>query len=85
MAVKQSDNEAQSQRATRAKVICVFCDEKKVPDYKDFELIGRFVTDRGKIVSRSRSGVCAKHQRKLTKAVKRARHLALLPFVVRPR
>lgn len=56
-----------------------------MPDYKDFELIGRFITDRGKIVSRSRSGVCAKHQRKLTKAVKRARHLALLPFVIRPR
>lgn len=85
MSAKQSDNEVQPQQATRAKVACVFCDERKEPDYKDFELTGRFITDRGKIIARSRSGVCAKHQRKLTKAVKRARHLALLPFVIRPR
>lgn len=62
---------------------CSFCEEKKVPWFTDGEVLQRFVTDRGKIISRSRSGVCAKHQRKLTAAIKHARHLALLPFVVR--
>lgn len=64
---------------------CAFCEAKKEPDYKDIEFVSRFVTDRGKIVARIRSGVCAKHQRRLSRAIKRARHLALLPFVVRPR
>ncbi len=43
----------------------------------------RFVSDRGKIVSRGRSGVCAKHQRRLAQAIKRARHLGLIPFIAR--
>lgn len=49
-------------------------------DYKDVELLKRFVTDRGKIVPRRQSGITAAEQRRLTKAIKRARHLALLPF-----
>lgn len=60
---------------------CPFCKGKTNPDYKDFETLGKFVNDRAKIMSRDRSGVCAKHQRRLTIAVKRARHLALLPYV----
>jgi small subunit ribosomal protein S18 len=60
---------------------CYFCKEKKVPDYSDISVLQRFVTDRGKIIARSRSGVCAKHQRRLTTAIKYARHLALLAFV----
>jgi len=52
-----------------------------MPDYKEFEVLKKFVTDRGKIMSRGRSGVCAKHQRRLSKEIKRARHLALLVFV----
>ena len=62
---------------------CFFCEskEKKVPDYKDFETLKKFISERGKILSRQRSGVCAKHQRRLSKAIKRARHLALIPFV----
>ncbi len=59
---------------------CSFCQSGKTPDYKDVEELRHFVTDRGKIVSRSRSGVCAKHQRRLAREVKRARYLALLPF-----
>lgn len=62
--------------------ICKFCEEKiAVIDYKDERRLRRFTTERGKIVPKRVSGTCAKHQRQLTKAVKRARHLALLPFV----
>lgn len=64
---------------------CFFCEEGRIPDYKDRETLARFITDRGKIVVRVRSGVCAKHQRRLTKAIKRARHLAFLPYMVKPR
>jgi len=60
---------------------CPFCKGKKVPDYKDFEFLAKFINDRAKIMVRDRTGVCAKHQRKLTIAIKRARHLALLPYV----
>jgi small subunit ribosomal protein S18 len=60
---------------------CYFCQNDKEPDFADFETLKKFLSDRGKIMSRERSGVCAKHQRHLAKAVKRARLLALLPFV----
>lgn len=59
---------------------CLFCKEDKLPVYSDISTLQKFVTERGKIMSRSRNGVCAKHQRKLTMAIKYARHLALLPF-----
>jgi small subunit ribosomal protein S18 len=49
-------------------------------DYKDVELLKRFITDRGKIISRRQSGITASEQRRLTIAIKRARHVALLPF-----
>lgn len=60
---------------------CVFCDEKKTPDYGDVSMLQKFTSDRGKMYGRIRTGVCAKHQRRLTAAVKHARHLALIPFV----
>lgn len=60
---------------------CYFCKEKKEPYFSDVETLRRFITERAKIVGRMRSGVCAKHQRNLTIAIKHARHLALLPFV----
>lgn len=60
---------------------CYFCKEQKEPNYKDLEVLRRFLTDRGKILPRTRSGICAKHQRRLTLVIKHARHLALLPFV----
>lgn len=60
---------------------CYFCKEKKTPDYSEISVLQKFVSERGKILARSRSGVCAKHQRRFTSAVKYARHLALLPFV----
>ena len=62
--------------------VCSFCVEHvKYIDYKDYDRLRRYVSDRGKIEPRRKSGVCAKHQRALSTAIKRARHLALLPFV----
>ncbi|NLH09138.1 MAG: 30S ribosomal protein S18 [Chloroflexi bacterium] len=61
--------------------VCNFCaDQVKTIDYKDYELLRRYITDRGKILPRRQTGTCAKHQRALATAVKRARHVALLPF-----
>ncbi len=71
------------QRARRSRrKVCVFCvDKVDHIDYKDTAKLRRFVTERGKIVPRRISGNCAKHQRQLTTAVKRARIITLLPFV----
>lgn len=63
--------------------ICYFCAEKKVADYKDVELLGRFISEQGKILPRRVTGNCAKHQRSLAIAIKRAREVALLPYVNR--
>jgi small subunit ribosomal protein S18 len=61
--------------------VCLFCTDHSVKiDYKQVELLRRFVSENGKIRPRRQSGTCAKHQRELTRAIKRARHLALLPF-----
>lgn len=62
---------------------CHFCDNKMLPDYKDVSLLQRYLTERGKFLGRSRTGVCSKHQRSLENAVKLARHVAFLPFLVR--
>ncbi|MEA3346320.1 MAG: 30S ribosomal protein S18 [Chloroflexota bacterium] len=60
--------------------VCKFCVDQIEIDYKDVDLLREFLTDRGEILSRRRTGTCAKHQRQLTQAIKRARHLALLPY-----
>ncbi len=63
------------------KKVCVFCQEKvEAIDYKDTARLRKFITEGGKIVPRRMSGTCAKHQRELSKAIKRARVAALLPF-----
>ena len=63
------------------KKVCVFCvDKVDSIDYKDTGKLRKFISERGKIVPRRISGNCAKHQRQLTVAIKRARHIALLPF-----
>lgn len=67
----------------RRPLSCFFCQEKTLPDYKNPQILRRFMTERGKILSASKTGVCAKHQRKLAEQIKRARHLSLLPFVSR--
>ncbi|MEY3989666.1 MAG: hypothetical protein RI985_747 [Chloroflexota bacterium] len=62
--------------------VCIFCaDQIATADYKDLKRLQRFVSERGKILPRRRTGTCAKHQRSLTLAVKRARHMALMAFV----
>ncbi len=62
--------------------ICLFCRDKvQYIDYKDAAKLRPYITDRGKISPRRKSGTCAKHQRALATAIKRARHIALLPFV----
>ncbi len=62
--------------------VCQFCVEKiDHIDYKQVELLRRYITEDGKIRPRRQTGTCAKHQRQLARAIKRARHLALLPFV----
>ena len=65
----------------RMKKVCWFEQNKVEPDYKDIKVISKYITERGKIVPRRLSGVTAKNQRKLATAIKRARYLALLPFV----
>ncbi|MCF7927904.1 MAG: 30S ribosomal protein S18 [Spirochaetales bacterium] len=62
------------------KKVCRFCTQDLKIDYKDADLLRRFVTDRGKILPRRITGTCAKHQRTISTAIKRARALAMLPF-----
>lgn len=69
--------------AIRTKKVCQFCSNKTEPHYFDMVALRRFINDRGRIVARIRSGSCAKHQRRITREIKRARHLALLPFTVK--
>ena len=66
----------------RRKKVCVFCGKDYVIDYKDTAILKRYVTERGKILPRRITGNCAKHQRALTVAIKRARHLALMPYTI---
>jgi small subunit ribosomal protein S18 len=63
--------------------VCKFCIKKAVIDYKDANALRRFTSERGKIMPRRVTGTCAKHQRELATAIKRARSLALLPYVTR--
>jgi small subunit ribosomal protein S18 len=62
---------------------CQFTEEGVVPDYKDITRLKKLISDRGKIMPKARTGTSSKYQRAVSKAVKRARHLALLPFVSR--
>ncbi len=59
---------------------CVFCTKKTEPDYKDLESLQVALSAKSRIVSRLLTGVCQKHQKRVTLAIKRARHLAMLPF-----
>lgn len=69
-------------RPRRRRKICAFCvDGVRTIDYKQSEMLGRYVNEYGRIKPRRQTGTCAKHQRSLAVAVKRARHIALLPFV----
>ena len=66
----------------RRRKVCSFCvDKGESIDYKDSAKLRRYISDRGKIEPRRKTGVCARHQRSLAVAIKRGRHLALLPYV----
>lgn len=73
--------EVSTEPETRRAKKCLFCQKKTIPSYTDLESLKRFLTDRAKIVAKERSGACAKHQRAITRNIKYARHLSLLPFV----
>jgi small subunit ribosomal protein S18 len=81
------NRDTRTRRPTRGKYIpkrkvCFFCRDKvEYIDYKETAILRPYISDRAKISPRRKSGVCARHQRALARAVKRARHLALLPFV----
>jgi small subunit ribosomal protein S18 len=71
-----------SQRRFFRKKYCKFCAEKiEFIDYKNAKLLRNYMTERGKILSRKITGTCSRHQRQLTKAIKRARSIALLPYI----
>ena len=66
----------------RRRKVCIFCGQNAPKiDYKDTALLRKFISERGKILPRRITGNCAKHQRAITVAIKRARHVALMPYV----
>ena len=80
---KSSDVPMKKKLGRRRKKVCVFCaDKNAVIDYKDVNKLKRYISERGKILPRRITGNCAKHQRALTVAIKRARHVAIMPYVV---
>ena len=76
------DKEQKPFRPKRKKKVCAFCAEMiEVSDYKDAGRLRKFISERAKILPRRVTGTCAKHQRELTTAIKRARQIAILPYV----
>lgn len=63
---------------------CPFCKNDTRPSYKEIDILRQYISERGKILAHMRTGICSKHQRGITKHVKYARHLALLPFMLKP-
>jgi small subunit ribosomal protein S18 len=73
---------ARQEQQNKKRRSCRFCDnDETYVDYKDERRLSRFVSEQGKIIPKRITGNCAKHQRQLVQAIKRARHLALIPFV----
>lgn len=83
-ALRDSDDRGSGRKGKMffRKKVCRFCTQKAKIDYKDPDTLRRYTTERGKILPRRITGTCAKHQRKLALEIKRARALALLPYVV---
>ena len=80
MAYEKSDRKPMNKKARRK--VCAFCvDKVEEIDYKDVNKLTRFTTERAKILPRRVTGTCAKHQRELTTAIKRARQVALMPYI----
>ncbi|WP_455716708.1 30S ribosomal protein S18 [Anaerosporobacter sp.] len=80
----RADSPMKRRGGRRRKKVCVFCADKNNTgiDYKDINKLKRYVSERGKILPRRITGNCAKHQRALTVAIKRARHIALMPYTM---
>ena len=78
---ERADGQQRRRPMHRRKKVCVFCGKDNVIDYKDTNKLKRYISERGKILPRRITGNCAKHQRALTVAIKRARHVALMPYV----
>lgn len=75
------DDKSPNKYRKETKKVCAFCAEKsEVIDYKNAAKLRKYMTEKGKIIPRRTTGVCAKHQRELTNAIKRARVMALLPY-----
>ncbi|MCR5416827.1 MAG: 30S ribosomal protein S18 [Pseudobutyrivibrio sp.] len=81
MAFNRSGDGQRRRPMHRRKKVCVFCGKDNVIDYKDTAKLKKYISERGKILPRRITGTCAKHQRALTVAIKRARHVALMPYV----
>ena len=80
--VRERDAQKPFRANRKRKKVCLFCAEKiDYIDYKDVARLRKFTSERAKILPRRISGTCAKHQRQLTVAIKRARHIALLPYI----
>jgi small subunit ribosomal protein S18 len=78
-----ADREGRPQGARKRKKVCQFCvDRNPNIDYKEHAKLKRYTSERGKILPRRTTGVCAQHQRRLMLAIKRARQVALLPYVI---
>jgi len=70
-------------RLRPVKTDCPFCKEGKSPSWKEPEILEKYLSERGRILGKAVTGLCAKHQRRLASEIKKARYLALLPFVVK--
>jgi len=81
MAKKKSSRKKFKPQIIKVKKNCVFCNENYEPNYKNYKELARYVSDRGRIFGKDRTGICSKHQKRLGVQVKRARHLSLIPFV----
>ena len=79
---EKADSPMKRRGGRRRKKVCVFCGKDNTIDYKDINKLKRYISERGKILPRRIIGNCAKHQRALTVAIKRARHIALMPYVM---
>lgn len=77
----KEDEEFNSKFRKPRKKVCTMCANKElVLDYKNYDQMKKFINEKGKILPRRATGACAKHQREITTAVKRARHIAILPY-----
>ena len=78
-----AEKENRQHGVRKRKKVCQFCvDKNQNIDYKDYAKLKKFTSERGKILPRRTTGVCAQHQRRLMLAIKRARHVALLPYII---